>query len=84
MPAFKWVRISGSPGFARRGRSYTVPTNHPPEGRRVFEASIIEDVSNAIGNVFRWFQTLTPGGFGLILIPLIILGTITILVSRNR
>jgi hypothetical protein len=50
----------------------------------VFQASIIEDVSNAIGDVFHWFQTLTPGGFGLILIPLIILGTITILVSRNR
>lgn len=50
----------------------------------MFEAGIIEDVQNALGSVFNWFQNLTPGGFGLILIPLIILGVITILVSRNR
>jgi hypothetical protein len=47
-------------------------------------ATILDDISNAIGNVFHWFQTLTPGGFGLILLPLIVLGVITILVSRNR
>jgi len=47
-------------------------------------ATIIEDVGNVIQNVFIWFQTLLPGGFGLILIPLIVLGVITILVSRNR
>ena len=47
-------------------------------------ATIIDDVSNIFHNVWTWFQNLTPGGFGLILIPLIILGTITILVSRNR
>ena len=47
-------------------------------------ATIIDDVSNVFHNVLNWFQTLVPGGFGLILIPLIILGTITILVSRNR
>jgi len=47
-------------------------------------ATIFDDISNAFHSVFNWFQTLTPGGFGLILIPLIILGTITILVSRNR
>ena len=47
-------------------------------------ATIIDDVGNIFHNVWSWFQTLTPGGFGLILIPLIILGTITILVSRNR
>ena len=47
-------------------------------------ATIIEDIGGAIQNVFMWFQTLVPGGFGLILIPLIILGVITVLVSRNR
>ena len=47
-------------------------------------ATILDDISNAIGSVFHWFQTLTPGGFGLILLPLIVLGVITILVSRNR
>ena len=47
-------------------------------------ATIFDDINNVFHNVFNWFQTLVPGGFGLILIPLIILGTITILVSRNR
>jgi hypothetical protein len=47
-------------------------------------ATIFDDINSVFHNVFSWFQTLTPGGFGLILIPLIILGTITILVSRNR
>jgi hypothetical protein len=47
-------------------------------------ATIIDDVGNVFHNVLNWFQTVLPGGFGLILIPLIILGTITILVSRNR
>lgn len=27
----------------------------------MFEASIIDDVSNAIGDVFHWFQTLGSG-----------------------
>ena len=41
-------------------------------------------VTSTISSIFNWFQTVLPGGFGLILIPLIILGIITILVSRNR
>lgn len=47
-------------------------------------ATIIDDIGNAIRNVFHWFETLLPGGFGLILVPLIVLGVITILVSRRR
>ena len=47
-------------------------------------ADIIDAIWNGIQNVFHWFQTLVPGGFGLILVPLIVLGVITILVSRNR
>ena len=46
-------------------------------------ATIIDDVGTLFHNVLTWFQTLTPGGFGLILIPLVILGVITILVSRK-
>jgi hypothetical protein len=45
---------------------------------------MLDAIVNAIQSVFIWFQTLVPGGFGLILIPLIILGVITVLVSRNR
>ena len=41
------------------------------------------DVGTAFHDILNWFQTVAPGGFGLILIPLIILGTITILVSRR-
>ena len=47
-------------------------------------ADILNAIWHGIQNVLHWFQTLTPGGFGLILVPLIILGVITILVSRNR
>ena len=46
--------------------------------------SFIAWIANTISSVFNWFQTVLPGGFGLILIPLIILGIITIMVSRNR
>jgi hypothetical protein len=46
--------------------------------------SIIDAIANVIHNVWLWFQTILPGGFGLILLPLIVLGVITILVSRNR
>ena len=46
-------------------------------------ATIFDDVGNVFHNIPNWFETVAPGGFGLILIPLIILGTITILVSRR-
>jgi len=47
-------------------------------------SDILDAIANFIHDVWQWFQTLLPGGFGLILLPLIILGVITILVSRNR
>jgi hypothetical protein len=47
-------------------------------------ATIIDDIGNLIRDVVHWFQILTPGGFGLILIPLGILGVISILVSRKN
>ncbi|HEY3073489.1 MAG TPA: hypothetical protein VGJ46_11810 [Candidatus Limnocylindrales bacterium] len=34
--------------------------------------------------VIHWFQTLAPGGFGLILLPLGALGVVSLLVARNR
>jgi hypothetical protein len=51
--------------------------------RGTMVATIIDDVGTVFHNVLTWFQTLTPGGFGLILIPLLILGVVTILVSRK-
>ena len=45
---------------------------------------MLDAIASALQNIFHWFETLLPGGFGLILVPLIILGVITILVSRNR
>ena len=46
-------------------------------------SDIINSVANVIHDVVNWFQTVAPGGFGLILLPLIGLGIITILVSRR-
>ncbi len=37
-----------------------------------------------IGTVFDTLRIGVPGGFGLILIPLAVLGIITILVARRR
>ena len=44
---------------------------------------ILNAIANTLHDIFHWFQTVAPGGFGLILLPLIILGVITILVSRK-
>jgi hypothetical protein len=46
-------------------------------------SDIINGIANAIHDVVTWFQTVAPGGFGLILLPLIALGIVTILVSRK-
>jgi hypothetical protein len=45
---------------------------------------LIDAIANIIHNVFVWFQTLVPGGFGLLIIPLAVLGLISLLVARNR
>jgi hypothetical protein len=37
-----------------------------------------------VQTVIHWFQTLAPGGFGLILLPLGALGIVSLLVARNR
>jgi len=47
-------------------------------------ADIINAVANTLHDIFHWFQTVAPGGFGLLLLPLIILGVVTILVSRKQ
>ena len=47
-------------------------------------ADIVNAISRTLHDIFHWFQTVAPGGFGLILLPLIALGVITILVSRKR
>ncbi len=44
---------------------------------------ILNAIANTLHDIFHWFQTVAPGGFGLLLVPLIILGVITILVSRK-
>jgi hypothetical protein len=46
-------------------------------------ADIVNTIANTLHDIFHWFQTVAPGGFGLILVPLIILGVITVLVSRK-
>ncbi len=44
---------------------------------------IVDWIVNAFNGVIHWFQTLTPGGFGLILLPLIALGLISIWATRR-
>ena len=46
-------------------------------------SDFINWVANTIHGIVNWFQTVAPGGFGLILLPLIALGIVTILVSRK-
>jgi hypothetical protein len=52
------------------------------------EEAILSDPIGALVDVLRaivhFFETVAPGGFGLILIPLIILGVISILAARRR
>ena len=45
---------------------------------------IINALEDTIHDIFHWFQTVAPGGLGLILVPLIGLGIVTILVSRKQ
>ena len=45
---------------------------------------IVNAVADTIHDIFHWFQTVAPGGLGLILLPLIALGVVTILVSRKQ
>ena len=45
---------------------------------------LIDAIANTVHNIVVWFQTLLPGGFGLLIIPLAVLGLISLLVARNR
>ena len=48
----------------------------------------MSDPIGATGDLLRgivqWFATVAPGGLGLILIPLAILGVISLLAARKR
>ncbi len=46
-------------------------------------ADPIGTISGILSGIFHWFQTIVPGGFGLILIPLAVLGIITLLAARK-
>ena len=41
-------------------------------------------VVSIVENVVRWLQQLAPAGLGLVLIPLAVLGIISLLAARNR
>ena len=47
-------------------------------------SDFINFVASVVHNVVHFFQTLLPGGFGLILVPLIVLGAISIWAARSR
>jgi hypothetical protein len=46
------------------------------------------DVINQVVNVFRdlfgWLHDLVPGGFGLLIIPIVALGIVTLFAVRSR
>ena len=45
---------------------------------------LFNTIWNVVHDVISWFANLVPGtGFGLILIPLIVLGLISLLVARR-
>jgi hypothetical protein len=44
----------------------------------------IGTVSSFIHSVVAWFQGLAPGGFGLLLVPIGILGALALLAARKR
>jgi hypothetical protein len=46
--------------------------------------NLIDTLANIVHSVVVWFQSLVPGGFGLLIIPLGVLGLISLWVSRNR
>ena len=41
-------------------------------------------IIDILRGIVHFFETVAPGGFGLILIPLIILGVISLLAARRR
>ena len=55
--------------------------------RRLSQNRSVDPIGTVLAlvqSVFAWFQGLVPGGFGLILIPLAIIGGIAVLVSIRR
>jgi hypothetical protein len=45
--------------------------------------AILGTVGNVAHSIFVFFHDLVPGGFGLILLPLIALGIVSLLVARR-
>jgi hypothetical protein len=45
---------------------------------------LINGVMSFFHQVVAWFQTVVPGGFGILLIPLAVFGIISLLVARRR
>ncbi len=44
----------------------------------------IGTVVNFLHSVVVWFQGLAPGGFGLLVVPIAILGVLALLAARHR
>jgi len=45
---------------------------------------IVDWLVGVVHGVVHWFDTIAPGGLGLMLVPLIVLGGITIWVARKQ
>ena len=44
---------------------------------------VLDTIGNIAHNIFLFFHDLMPGGFGLLLLPILALGLVSILVARR-
>jgi hypothetical protein len=45
---------------------------------------VINQVVNVFRDIFGWMHDLVPGGFGLLIIPIVALGIVTLFAVRSR
>ena len=44
----------------------------------------ISTAGNAVHSAVTWLQGLAPGGFGLLILPIAVLGILSLLAARRR
>jgi hypothetical protein len=65
------------------GRDGVRLKRHGP-GRIGHMGDVINQIVNIFRDLFGWMHDLVPGGFGLLIIPIVALGIVTILAVRSR
>jgi hypothetical protein len=74
--------------IVRRTRGHPAQSNDPIRSRWALEDGPIGDpigaAANLLHNAFVWLQTLVPGGFALLIIPLGVLASISLWFAFHR